>query len=266
MRNYSNGFLILSLIYVIQTVPIFKNSTIHISAAEAKKIGHQIWQNECGGSLEKIIFWNENEAFPSLGIGHNIWGDKIEFKQSFPDLVRFMTENGRPLPPGIVTNILRCPWRTREEFMAQLNSPQMKLLRGYLESTIDLQILYMITKLDREIKKIVQAVPVKQRKIIQSRYNALIKLPMGRYALIDYLNFKGAGLQATQEAYKGKGWALRQVLMHMSSSTKDPLKAFAQSAREVLEQRVKNAPSKNEERWLPGWLKRISTYELPSLA
>jgi hypothetical protein len=79
--------------------------------------------------------------------------------------------------------------------------------------------------------------------------------------LIDYVNFKGEGVLST-ERYQGRGWGLLQVLEGMSDSGEaSPLSEFAASAKRVLRQRVKNAPpGRNEERWLPGWLKRIDSY------
>lgn len=266
MRNYSNGLLILGLAYVIYSVPI-KKQHLHISSEEAKKIGHQIFQNECGGDLKKIIHWNEKEEFISLGFGHFTWqpkGCSVPFQQSFPELVQFMAARGKPLPKQVTTNSMNCPWKTRKEFIEQLDSERIKHLRTYLEDTIDLQIRYMINKLEQEMPKLLEATPTKYRMLVKNRYNALSKMPMGRYALVDYLNFKGAGLQP-KEAYNNKGWGLLQVLMRMSSTCKDPVKAFAQAAREVLKERVENAPSAKEKEWLPGWIKRISTYELPAL-
>jgi hypothetical protein len=76
------------------------------------------------------------------------------------------------------------------------------------------------------------------------------------------VNFKGEGVLAT-ERYAGQGWGLLQVLEGMSqeSSGREAVKNFAESAKKVLTNRVRNSPSeRNEARWLPGWLNRISTY------
>jgi hypothetical protein len=76
------------------------------------------------------------------------------------------------------------------------------------------------------------------------------------------VNFKGEGVLAT-ERYAGQGWGLLQVLegMTQESSGREAVKNFAQSARAVLKNRVRNSPpARNEARWLPGWLKRVDTY------
>ena len=41
---------------------------------------------------------------------------------------------------------------------------------------------------------------------------------------------------------------------------KAALEEFSQSAKSVLERRVKNSGAKNEQRWLRGWLNRCETY------
>src|SRR5436190_1178359 len=42
---------------------------------------------------------------------------------------------------------------------------------------------------------------------------------------------------------------------------REAAKAFAESAKAVLRNRVRNSPpERNEARWLPGWLKRVDTY------
>jgi hypothetical protein len=83
--------------------------------------------------------------------------------------------------------------------------------------------------------------------------------PMGLYALIDYVHFKGTGL-AQAERYNNTGWGLLQVLETMDE-TRPPLQAFVASARINLENRVHNAPAeRNESRWLQGWMNRLDTY------
>jgi hypothetical protein len=81
----------------------------------------------------------------------------------------------------------------------------------------------------------------------------------GVFALIDYLNFKGEGV-LDSERYKGEGWGMLQVLEDMSEKGA-PLQSFSNSAREVLARRVRNSPvERNEQRWLPGWTRRVNSY------
>jgi hypothetical protein len=97
---------------------------------------------------------------------------------------------------------------------------------------------------------------------VQQQFDRVANSPKGCYALVDYVNFKGEGVLAT-ERYAGQGWGLLQVLEGMSqeSSGPDAVKNFAESAKRVLTNRVRNSPpARNESRWLPGWLHRINTY------
>ena len=69
--------------------------------SDLEAIGRRVWQNEAAGKVEGLADWNSGEAFASLGIGHFIWyppGPKGPFEESFPGLVRFLSERGAPPP------------------------------------------------------------------------------------------------------------------------------------------------------------------------
>ena len=53
---------------------------------------------------------------------------------------------------------------------------------------------------------------------MQQRFDRVASSAMGCYALVDYVNFKGEGVLAT-ERYAGQGWGLLQVLEGMSQET-----------------------------------------------
>ena len=81
--------------------------------------------------------------------------------------------------------------------------------------------------------------------------------------MIDYVNFKGEGINDS-ETYNKKGWGLRQVLENMTGKEigNTALTEFSNSAKSVLEQRVKNSdPKRNELKWLLGWKNRCETYK-----
>ena len=100
--------------------------------------------------------------------------------------------------------------------------------------------------------------PADEKARIEERFRALSGSARGCYALIDYVNFKGEGILAS-ERYAGRGWGLLQVLEGMQGTA--GTNAFADSARSVLRQRVANSPpARHESRWLPGWLNRVETY------
>ena len=100
------------------------------------------------------------------------------------------------------------------------------------------------------------------RETVKQRFEQMAKSASGCYAMVDYVNFKGEGVLAT-ERYAGQGWGLLQVLEGMSQQNthRTAVRIFADSAKRVLSTRVQNAPpNRNEARWLTGWINRINTY------
>jgi len=94
---------------------------------------------------------------------------------------------------------------------------------------------------------------------VKVQFQRIAAYEEGYYLLIDYLNFKGSGLNA-KERYKGQGWGLMQVLSCMPD-TGDAKAEFATCAKQLLKQRVENSPkSRGEKHWLKGWFNRIDTY------
>lgn len=219
-------------------------------ALQFSQIGDQIWQNECKKDTEKLVFWNAHEAFPSLGIGHFIWlpeGSSAPFEETFPKLVLFLKASGVSLPAWMQGP---CPWKTREEFLQA--SSQIKELRALLQQTVPDQVRFLFARF-AETEKNLSAHLAKIERLKGST--------QGLYALLDYLNFKGSGL-SEKERYAGKGWGLLQVLEEMtaSGSIEEAPRQFSEAADHVLKRRVANAPSKNEERYLRGWLNRVESY------
>lgn len=241
------------------------SAAISLSHQDAMRIGRKIWQNECAGSVAGLTSWNAGENFASLGIGHFIWypaGAQGPFKESFPAFVHYVSKRGAKLPDLLLGRKSgACPWNSRAEFRAAESSPAMKNLRIFLVDTIDLQADFLVERLRNALPEMLAAAPEEEREKIEQSFNRLANRAHGCYALIDYVNFKGEGVLAT-ERYQGRGWGLLQVLEGMSDdSGASPLGEFADSAERVLRERVKNAPpERKEERWLPGWLKRVDTY------
>lgn len=246
------------------TSPISKSSAFHISREEARGIGQKIFLNECGGKEENLIAWNEGEEFPSLGIGHFIWypkGCKAGFKESFPSMLDYLTKKGEP-PPSWVRKAKYAPWRSRADFERQKNMWRTRQLRAYLARTKDLQTQFMVKRFFDEVPKMIKSAPSRNRSKIRDNLYAVARSPYGMYPLIDYVNFKGAGIKP-EECYRSQGWGLRQVLEDMKPAQpgKRALDNFADAADSVLTRRVRNSPpARGEKRWLPGWRNRINTY------
>ena len=123
-----------------------------------------------------------------------------------------------------------------------------------------MQIEFIANRLHASLPKILAN--TQQAKKVERNFNALLNHPVGLYALIDYINFKGEGINPN-ERYQGQGWGLLQVIENMDDQTAkiDLMLSFRNSAKEILTNRVNNAPKeRNEQRWLPGWKNRIDTY------
>jgi hypothetical protein len=239
-------------------------ASISLSPAETRRIGNKIWQNECKGTLAGLTSWNAGENFASLGIGHFIWyphGVRGPFEESFPKLVDFVAGRGAKLPEVLVPKG-SCPWNSRAEFNQASQTVRMKELRQFLANTVDLQAEFLVGRLQNALPKMLAEASPARREEVRQQFQRVANSPGGYYALVDYVNFKGEGVLAT-ERYAGQGWGLLQVLegMTQEGSDRETVKNFAASAKRVLTNRVRNAPpERNEGRWLPGWLSRINTY------
>jgi hypothetical protein len=239
-------------------------AAINLSPAETRRIGNRIWQNECGGTISGLTSWNTGENFASLGIGHFIWypkGVRGPFDESFPKFIEFASGRGVKLP-AILSQRDGCPWKTRAEFNQAAQSQPMKELRAFLARTVDLQAEFLVHRLREALPKMLAEGSTSNHAQVQERFDRVASTAMGCYALVDYVNFKGEGVLAT-ERYAGQGWGLLQVLEGMTQETtgREAVKSFAESAKMVLKTRVRNSPpERNEARWLPGWLKRVGTY------
>lgn len=233
--------------------------TVNLTDAQAQEIGRRIWKNECAGTVDGLTSWNGGEDFASLGIGHFIWypqGKSGPFEESFPKLAAYLEKQGIAIPPWMLR---ACPWNTKAQFMADFQSQPMVQLRTLLKTTIAQQARFAAMRLEQSLPKMLAAAPAKQREKIAFNFQRVAEQPLGLYALMDYVNFKGEGVKAT-ERYNGQGWGLLQVLEAMPV-TGAPLPAFAKAADEVLTRRVKNSPpARNEAKWLPGWRNRLQTY------
>lgn len=234
-------------------------SPAKLSDAQALEIGRRIWKNECAGTVSGLTSWNKSEEFPSLGIAHFIWypaGRSGPFEESWPGLARFLKTQNAPVENWMLGP---CPWKTRDAFMADLNGPRLTALRAMLSQTVAPQARYAAMRMEAALPKMLAATPSAQRTKIEANFRRVAAEPLGFYALMDYVNFKGEGVNPA-ERYNGQGWGLLQVLETMPSAG-NALPEFARAADAVLTRRVRNAPpARNEAKWLPGWRNRLQTY------
>lgn len=255
------------MFYFILSLLLINVSSIHateprlrISPQEAQSIATKIYKNECSLKPSLIISWNDGEGFLSLGIGHFIWypeGKSGPFESQFPAFIAFCLTQNVSVPVWLQKSASHCPWASKEAFQNQIGKPLVEELRDFLLKTQNTQAIFMTSRLEQSLPKIVAGNP--NAKKISAQFLRVSQSPQGLYALIDYVNFKGDGTFAS-ERYNGYGWGLLQVLEEMDN-TANPLDDFAKAAKSLLTRRVKNAPKeRNEQRWLQGWMNRIDTY------
>ena len=241
---------------------IFSN----ISKAELNAIGEKIFKNEAAGKKENLVYWNEGENFPSLGIGHFIWykqGEPGIFEESFPQLVEFLKSKNVKLPKIMAENKYS-PWKDRQELInlktKKIPDTDIEELTNFLYENKDLQIMFIFKRLESSLEKMLAV--SNDRENVRKQFYRMASSPNGLYPLIDYVNFKGEGTNP-KERYNGQGWGLLQVLENMKGTEtgKSALTEFSNSAKFVLQRRVNNSdPSKNERKWLQGWFNRCNTY------
>ena len=237
-----------------------------LSPAELQIIGDQIFKNEGGGNINNLVHWNDGEDFASMGIGHFTWypaGRSARFGNTFPDLLNYMQAKGVQLPAWLAqAKNAGAPWHSKAELMQAKNTPQVQALQQFLYQTRLLQTQYIVDRTRRAMPKLVDTMPVSLRPHVGNNLNAVANTPGGWYALIDYTNFKGEGLNRNG-GYRGQNWGLLQVLEEMRPTQpgQPALHEFANAAMRVLERRVQNSPpANNEARWLAGWSNRVNTY------
>jgi hypothetical protein len=238
---------------------------INLSPQASAKIGQRIWKNECGGTVAGLTSWNAGENFASLGIGHFIWypaGVNGPYEESFPSLLAHLQRSGVRLPEGL-TPQMDCPWPTKQSFTAALNGPQLTQLRNMLAATVPQQTEFLANRFLRGTGKIIDAAPAAEKEAIAGRIKALSAVPAGIYAMMDYTNFKGEGVNPS-ERYQGQGWGLLQVLQAMRGQPQGQAAAveFSRASKEVLGRRISLAP-KNESQWRAGWFSRCDGYGQP---
>ena len=238
----------------------------NLSASQKAAIGRKIWQNECGGSVAGLTTWNAGEEFPSMGIGHFIWypaGFKGRFEESWPQFAAYARQRGSILPA--VALEAHSPWNNKAEFQKDFKGPRLTALRTWLAGNVTLQTDFIIARSRAALAKVLAAAPAGEKARIAANYQKVATTAQGTHALIDYVNFKGDGTQAS-EKYQGAGWGLLQVLGEMKDipSGAPAATEFAASAKRILTRRIANSPpARGEKRWEEGWHNRCGTYARP---
>ena len=259
-----NRFLLLLLLQIAVIPPLW-GQLPQFNPEQMDWLGDRVFANECNRNFSCLTSWNEGEDFPSLGIGHFIWYQAQQnerFEETFPNLLAFYKRHGYELPEWLeALESPDSPWQSREQFLADLDSQRMRQLREFLGSTTELQVLFIVERLQDSTAELFRDLEPNLRRSLQARFYEIANSqpPYGMYALIDYVHFKGTGI-AANERYRGEGWGLLQVLLELEDNAAN-LDGFVAAATRVLERRVANAPSeRREQRWIAGWTNRLHTY------
>ncbi len=244
---------------------------LRLTDAQADRIARKIWLNEGSGKRDKLVWWNRGEEFASVGIGHFIWftaGQPMWFWEAFPPMLEYITARGAR-PPKWLTPELHCAWNSYSQWRKakKNNTKKMRELTDFMDRTKGLQTRFMLHRLNTSFPKILKYAKAHgQGKIVEHNYKRLLYKkngtidPQGAYILIDYINFKGDGINPG-ERYQGKGWGLYQVLNRMDPKDPDPYRAFARSGKWVLERLTHIAPPERRLwRFKKGWFNRMDTY------
>ncbi|MCB4743794.1 MAG: hypothetical protein LGB07_03070 [Sulfurovum sp.] len=244
---------------------------LHMTPKQAEHIAKKVWLNEGAGKDKYLIWWNKGEDFASLGIGHFIWfpqGHTERFREVFPMVIAFMKKRGIQMPKWLNPKA-NFPWQTSKKFFIAKKTKTKKYMElfYFLRRTKSVQAEFMADRMVGALPQILDTIDDPKRAAeVQRHFNHILYKKegsvdaQGLYILIDYTNFKGEGTLKS-ERYHGKGWGLLQVLEHMDMNHPNKYKAFADSAKSILEKRIKNAPqNRGEVRWREGWFKRLDTY------
>ncbi len=256
-------------LYFITGLLLNSQNVLTMDPELTKRIGKQIWQNEASCREDFLTFWSEKESFPSLGIGHNIWfpeGHPNKYSQGFPLLCKYLKNHNVTFPEWLEESLQTgAPWKSRTDFYN--DTARLKELRQLLVATIALQVQFMIDYLQYKLPEIIDTAPADQREKLTRHIDLMLASPLGTYILVDYLNFKGDGINPAEKS-NGQYWGLLSVLQSMPDNLthENVTKAFAISAAKKLLQLIENsAPEYKRLCFFGGWMARLNTYTKKNL-
>ncbi len=244
----------------VEVLDLGQGQKVVIDQKTADWIVNRVWQNETGANRENYIFWNPEEAFPSLGIGHFIWypnGVKLDFPDVFPQFVQYVQlKRASAVVPEVQGS---CPWQSRAEFLNAKGGTVYSKIMAFLDQVVDLQKMYIVHAWQKGMS---QVLTVSQRvSFVRNQILRLSQTQLGLYAMVDYVNFKGDGLSHS--------WGIMQVLEEMVEDQRMSVDlAFAASCWLALKRRVDTHPEDKKFASLldlstsnpGGWIRRLASY------
>lgn len=267
-----------------------------LTDAQKDEIGNKIWGLE--GAHRILIWWDATGGAPSFGINNYLWypaGRTDKVHETFPELMEYLAARGVSVPDWMRGH--PAPWTSEKELfqaavppanrrkgvakragipednLAIVDSPEAAQLRELLASTIELQEHFSIERgvksLDAILHEMSGPERADKRQAISEQFARVACAPGGAFAIVDYVNFKGEGIEDGERyedsAKVRQGWGLWQVLEHMKGSEPGPaaIDEFIDSAKWALQRRVQLAPDdkrENEAGWLKNWYGRLENY------
>lgn len=237
---------------------------------ELTDLAHKIRFNETANRDEWLLFWSQHEAFPSLGIGHFIWlpaNVDAPFEPAFPAMARFVAKF-YATPEWILAE--HAPWANRDAFYhdQQRGAEDIAELQAWLLNTQPWQMAFILSRFESRAKEAYARLNMRFDDPRWQIFEQLLSTSAGRYALIDYSNFKGWGDLAS-ERYQEQGWGVFDAITLILSAEQPIdildesalLDAFSSATYHLLTRRVNLAP-RSETHWLAGWKKRTEGYRL----
>ena len=255
----------------------------NLSKDQLLSLGYRMWNNYAGGTVDGLTKWDGSDVdhqFMYLGIDQNIWlpeGSSPMFQADWPTVAQRLQELGCKIKPWMLKDY---PWSSKEEFDADFNGKKMIWLRTHLskEKFVRAQAFCISERLQRTMDpsspdSLLMGLTAAQSALVQKNFELVVnsKDPLGVYALIDYVNFKGEGRLGGTEEFNGQGRGLLQVLLNMQTPAEgandaEVMEAFVQSAKFTLCQRVINHKiqdsANNDVQYLDMWVAHLNDYLL----
>ncbi len=266
-------------------------TTFALPQSAQKQLIQDIWQREAGGSTEGLTFWSPLENFASVGFNHSLWyPDKDD--STITRFARYAQKNGlRGIPEVLFARIPKS-LNTRQKWQKALADARLEQPRSNAGETIqelqhfflrrdvqETQLEYFLSALfqfNDNFQQMLENISHEERQkkwrrfqpTLQKRFQKLASQPETLNAMLDYLSFKGSGLdegiihigRQQREVNLDNNWGLLQVLAGLNDFEleRDALQAFHAAAENILERRVELWRS--DQIWMAGWKNRLNTY------
>lgn len=209
--------------------------------------------NETSCAAQYLVEWDKNEDFPSLGLPHAIWfpagGEKV-VDESFPELWQFLRLKAKasayaPKIPAWLDkdDIGAAPWTSADDFKQKMKADSdLQQLANFLRSptVLEWQAEFSVNRGLQSAYKVLAASALENPSLQPSatlcqNLKNLLATDQGTLAIVDYVNFKGEGLDPAEvRGSQNYRWGLKQVVEKMNQYPGLANEKFAKSAYQAL--------------------------------